>query len=191
MPLARSKDVTTLLLEWRNGNRKALDELTPLVYGELRQLAARYLRRERPGHTLQSTALVHEVYLKLIDQRRADLQDRNQFFAAAAHTVRRILVSHARKRQSLKRGGGATLLAFEESITPIGRKDWDIIAIDTALQSLAQLDPQQARVVELRFFAGLSIKGTAEALGISTATVSREWDLARAWLHRELSRSAL
>jgi RNA polymerase sigma factor (TIGR02999 family) len=190
MPLASPKDVTTLLLEWRNGNRNALDELTPLVYRELRQLAARHLRHERPGHTLQTTALVHEVYLKLIDQRRAGFEDRDHFFAAAAHLIRRILVTHARKRQSLKRGGGLTLLALDEAITPPDGKELEVLAIDAALQSLAQLDPRQARMVELRFFVGLSIKSTAEVLGISTATVSREWDLARAWLRRELKRSA-
>ena len=182
-----SKDVTTLLLEWGGGKRQALDELMPLIYDQLRQLAARQLRRERPNHTLHSTALVHEAYLKLIDQRRVQWKDREHFFAVAAQAIRRILVSYARSREASKRGGGNTLLAFDESIALPDRKDIDLIRLDDALDDLARLDSQQARIIELRFFAGLSIESTAQTLQISTSTVNREWSLARAWLHRELA----
>jgi RNA polymerase sigma factor (TIGR02999 family) len=184
-----SKDVTTLLLEWRGGKRQALDELMPLVYDQLRQLAARQLRRERPNHTLHSTALVHEAYLKLIDQSRVQWKDREHFFAVASQAIRRILVSYARSHHALKRGAGNTLLAFDESIALPGRKDIDLVMLDDALEGLARLDPQQARIVELRFFGGLSIEGTAKTLEISTSTVNREWNLARAWLHREITRT--
>jgi RNA polymerase sigma factor (TIGR02999 family) len=184
-----SKDVTTLLLEWSDGKRQALNELMPLVYDQLRHLAARQLRRERPNHTLQSTALVHEVYLKLIDQTRVQWKDREHFFAVASQAIRRILVTHARSRNASKRGGSTTL-AFDESIALPDRKDLDVVALDDALESLSRLDPQQGRIVELRFFGGLSIEGTAHVMGISTSTVSRDWNLARAWLFRELSRGA-
>ena len=184
------KDVTTLLLEWRNGNQHALNELTPLVYSELRQLAARELRRERLGHTLQGTALVHEVYLKLIDQRRVQFRDRDHFFAVAAQIIRRILVSYARNRNALKRGSGKTMLTLDHSLDFASRKDMDLVAVDDALESLSKLDPQQGRIIELRFFGGLTIEGTARCLGISTATVIRDWNLARAWLHRELTRTS-
>ena len=184
----QSKDVTTLLLEWGNGNQAALNELTPLVYQELRQLATRQLRRERPGHTLQSTALVHEAYLQLIDQRRVRFQHRDHFYAIAAQIIRRILVNYARKRNSSKRGGGKTLLAIDESIAFESPKGVDLVAVDDALERLSKIDQQQGRIVELRFFGGLTIEGTADILGISTSTVSRDWTLARAWLRRELSR---
>jgi RNA polymerase sigma factor (TIGR02999 family) len=187
---SESKDVTTLLLEWGGGKRQALDELLPLVYGQLRQLAARQLRRERPNHTLHSTALVHEAYLKLIDQSRVCWKDREHFFAVAAQVIRRILVTYARSRNASKRGGGNTLLAFDESIALADRKDIDLIRLDDALESLSRLDPQQARIIELRFFGGLSIEGTAEVLKTSTSTINREWSLARAWLHRELTRGS-
>jgi RNA polymerase sigma factor (TIGR02999 family) len=185
------KDVTTLLVEWGNGNQAALNELTPLVYDQLRLLAARQLRRERAHHTLQSTALVHEAYLKLIDQRRVQWQDREHFFAIASQMIRRILVSHARARKASKRGGGQTTLALDDSIALSGRKDMDLVAVDDALEGLSRMDPRQARIVELRFFGGLSIEGTAEVLGISTSTATRDWNLARAWLHRELTRSPI
>lgn len=181
-----SKDVTTLLLEWGGGNRQALNELMPLVYEQLRQLAARQLRLERPNHTLHSTALVHEAYLKLIDQNRVQWKDREHFFAVASQAIRRILVTHARSRHASKRGGGKTLLAFDESIALPNRKEIDLIRLDDALESLLRLDPQQGRIIELRFFGGLSIEGTAKVLAISPSTVNREWNLARAWLHREL-----
>jgi len=158
------KDVTTLLLEWSGGSRDALDRLAPLVYTKLRQLAARELRRENPGHTLQSTELVHEAYLKLIDQNRTQWTDREHFFAVASQMIRRILVSHARARRSAKRGGGKTLLLLDETIALKERKDVDLVALDDALESLSQMDPQQGRIIELRFFGGVSIEGTARLL---------------------------
>ena len=184
------KDVTTLLMEWSGGNSQAFNELMPMVYDQLRQLAARELRRERPNHTLHSTALVHEAYLKLIDQRRVQWKDREHFFAVASQAIRRILVTYARSRHASKRGGGATMLAFDESIALPDRKDVDLVALDDALESLSRLDAQQGRIIELRFFGGLSIDGTARTMGISTSTVARDWNVARAWLFRELSRSA-
>jgi RNA polymerase sigma factor (TIGR02999 family) len=184
------KDVTTLLVEWSAGNSQAFNELVPLVYDQLRQLAARQLRRERPNHTLHSTALVHEAYLKLIDQRRVQWKDREHFFAVASQVIRRILVTYARSRHASKRGSGATMLAFDESIALPDRKDVDLVALDDALESLSRLDAQQGRIIELRFFGGLSIDGTARVMGISTSSVTRDWNVARAWLFRELSRSA-
>jgi len=186
--LAGAHDITGLLLEWGNGNREALDKLTPLVYDELRLLAARQFRGERPGHTLQSTALVHEAYLKLIDQQRVQWQDRDHFFAVAAQVIRHILVSHARARNASKRGGGKTMLAFDESLGVAGGRETDLIALEDALEELSRIDPQQGRIVELRFYGGLSIEGTAKVLGISAATVKRDWNVAKAWLHRELNR---
>lgn len=190
MDRCSQKDVTTLLAEWSEGNQQALKELTPLVYEQLRHLAARQLRHERPGHTLQSTALVHEAYLELVDQRRAHFQDREHFFAVAAQIIRRILVEYARSRNSAKRGGGRTMLTLDEALAVPERRDMDLVAVDDALSSLSQLDPQQGRIVELRFFGGLTIEGTAKFLGISTATVTRDWSVARSWLHRELSRKS-
>lgn len=184
-----SGDVTQLLVDYSNGKREALDVLTPLVYGELRNLAARYLRRERSDHTLQSTALVHEAYLRLIDQNQVRWQNRAHFFGVAAQMIRRILVDHARTRHAQKRGGNAQKLSLDEAIGLPEQRDLDIIALDDALKLLAELDPQQSKVIELRFFGGLSIEETAEALGISPATVKREWVTARAWLLRQLSRT--
>ena len=189
MGLARHKDVTTLLLEWRNGYQEALNVLMPLVYEQVHKLAARQLRLEHSAHTLQTTAMVHEVYLKLIDQRRVQFEDREHFFAAAAQMIRHILVAHARKRRSLKRGGCKTMLTLDEATALPGQKHVDLVALDDLLASLSKIDPQQGRIVELRFFGGLTILETADVLGISTATVSRDWDLARAWLRRELSRN--
>jgi RNA polymerase sigma factor (TIGR02999 family) len=188
MPAAREQgDVTGLLVEWRNGNGEALNRLMPLVYDELHALAARQLRRERPTHTLQSTALVHEAYLRLIDQRRVQWNDREHFFAVASQMIRRILVSHARGRHAVKRGGVHTTLVLDESIATPEQREIDIEALDDALERLAQLDPQQARIVELRFFGGLSIESTAGFLRISPATVKRHWNVAKAWLYREIS----
>jgi RNA polymerase sigma factor (TIGR02999 family) len=184
------KDVTTLLLEWGGGSRDAFNELMPLVYGELRRMARRQLRNEAPGHTLQTTALVHEAYLKLVDQRRVRFQDREHFFAITSQLIRRILVSNARRWQASKRGGFRTTIAFDDSVALPGAKDLDLVALDDALEDLSKLDPQQGQIVELRFFGGLSIESTARILGISTATVNREWKLARTWLHHELTRSA-
>ena len=184
-----SGDVTQLLVDYSNGKREALDVLTPLVYGELRNLAARYLRRARSDHTLQSTALVHEAYLRLIDQNQVRWQNRAHFFGVAAQMIRRILVDHARTKHAQKRGGNAQKLSLDEAIGLPEQRDLDIIALDDALKLLAELDAQQSKVIELRFFGGLSIEETAEALGISPATVKREWVTARAWLLRQLSRT--
>lgn len=187
---ALQPDVTQLLVNWSKGDRQALEQLTPLVYGELRRLASRYLRRERPGHTLQSTALVHEAYLRLIDQRYVQWQNRAHFFGIAAQIIRRILVDHARAHQAQKRGADACVLSLDEAVAAPVKRDLNLVALDDALEDLARLDPQQSRIVELRFFTGLSIDETAEVLGISPATVKRDWVVAKAWLHRQLSRSA-
>ena len=183
-------DVTRLLVSWSNGDQQALDQLTPLVYAELRRLAARYLRRERSDHTLQSTALVHEAFLRLVDQRDVRWQNRAHFFGVAAQIIRRILVDYARARQTAKRGSEPCKLSLDEAIGTAERRDMDLIALDDALEGLAKIDPQQSRIVELRFFAGLSIEETAEVLGVSRATVNRDWVTAKAWLFRELTGGA-
>ncbi len=183
-----SNEVTNLLLRWGGGDRGAFDELAPLVYDELRRLAGRYLRRERSDHTLQSTALVHEAYLRLIDQRSVRWQNRAQFFGLAAELIRRILVDHARAKQAAKRGGSAFKLTLDEALDATVSRDLDLVRLDDVLQGLAKIDPQQGRVVELRFFAGLTIEETAEVLGISPATVKRDWLVAKAWLRREMER---
>ena len=184
------KDVTTLLLEWRGGNRAALDELMPLIYAEFRQLASRALSRERPNHTLQSTALAHELYLKLIDQKRAQWRDREHFFAMASQIIRRILVDYARRLHAQRRGGLDTRITLDEALAPQQDRDLNLVELDNALEALSQIDSQQAKIIELRFFGGLSIEATGRILGVSPSTVNREWNLARAWLYRELSRSA-
>jgi len=180
--------VTGLLIDWSNGDRRALDRLMPLVYEELRGIARRHLSLEAP-QTLQSTALVHEAYVRLIDQNRVQWRDRAHFFAVAARLIRRILLDHARRRHAEKRGGGAQRLTLEDAAAPQSGRNVDLIALDQALDTLAELDPTQAQVVELRFFAGLTIAETAEALGISTATVERDWITARAWLFDRLNRT--
>ncbi len=179
--------VTQLLVDWSNGDPGALERLTPLVYGELKRLAARYMRRERSDHTLQCTALVHEAYLRLIDQRRVAWQNRAHFFGVAAQLIRRILVDHARGQHAAKRGAGARKLPLEDILETPRQRPLDLVALDDALETLARIDPQQSRVVELRFFAGLSIEETAEVLHISPATVKRDWTAAKAWLYRDLS----
>jgi len=186
MPTA-TPNVTQLLIGWSNGDKAALDSLLPLVYEELRQQAARYLRRERVGHTLQTTALIHEAYLRLIDQKNVHWQNRAHFFGIAAQLMRRILVDHARARTRAKRGGSNLRVSFNEANLLAASQDLDIVALDEALDRLAELDEQQSRVVELRFFSGLSVPETAEVLRISPATVKRDWSMAKAWLHRELS----
>jgi RNA polymerase sigma factor (TIGR02999 family) len=186
MPTA-TPNVTQLLIGWSNGDRAALDSLLPLVYEELRQQAARYLRRERVGHTLQTTALIHEAYLRLIDQKNVHWQNRAHFFGIAAQLMRRILVDHARTRTRAKRGGSNLRVSFNEANLLAASQDLDIVALDEALARLAELDEQQSRIVELRFFSGLSVPETAEVLRISPATVKRDWSMAKAWLHRELS----
>jgi len=182
-----SHDVTEWLLRWTAGEPEALDRLLPLVYKECRRVAARQLRAERPDHTLNPTALVHEMYLRLVDQRRANWQNRAQFFGVVARTMRRVLVDHARAHRAQKRGAGRTLLSIGGMLdVPDDARTTDICAIDEALSRLARLDPDQERIVELRFFAGLTIEETAHVLGRSARTVKREWALARAWLFREL-----
>ncbi len=179
-------DVTQLLVSWGNGDQQALERLIPLVYGELHRLADRYLRRERPGHTLQSTALVHEAWMKMIDQRNVHWQNRAHFFGVAAQMIRRILVDYARNRHAEKRGGHAYKLSLDDAIEMPKQRDLDLVVLDDALEGLAKVDPQQSRIVELRFFAGLSIEETAEVLRISPATVKRDWVSAKAWLYREM-----
>jgi RNA polymerase sigma factor (TIGR02999 family) len=188
-PVNSANQVTQLLVSWGNGDQQSLESLIPLVYDELRRQARRYLRRERPDHTLQSSALVHEVYVRLIDQRQANWHNRSQFFGVAAQLMRRILVDHARSRGAVKRGAGVTKLAIAEEVAAIEMQNVDLIALDSSLTKLEQIDPQQCRIVELRFFSGLSIEDTADALSISPATVKRDWAMAKAWLYREMSGS--
>jgi len=183
-------DVTALLHKWNAGDSAAAEQLAPLVYAELRRLAHRYLSHERPDHTLHSAELVHEAYLRLVDHKNARWQDRAHFFSVSGQIMRRILVDHARARLRDKRGAGAVTLVLNEAIDVPEQRSFEVIALDDALDGLAKLDPQQSKVVELRFFAGLSVEETAEALGVSRATVNRDWVTARAWLLRELSRRA-
>jgi RNA polymerase sigma factor (TIGR02999 family) len=181
-------EVTTLLMDWNNGQPEALEQLMPLVYDELRRIAGRYLRKERQDHTLQTTALVHEAYIRLIDQKQANWQNRAQFFGVAAQMMRRILVDHARGHTADKRGGGVAKLSLDEAIEIAEQREVDLIALDDALTTLAELDEQQCRVVELRYFGGLTVEEVAEVLKLSPATIKREWSMAKAWLHRELSK---
>jgi len=186
MPTPEPQRLTELLVAWSDGDQKALDELFPLVYGELRQLARRYMRRERQGHTLRTTALVNDAYLRLVDQREVRWQNRAHFFAIAAQMMRRILVDHARSKHYEKRGGGAVHVPLEEAAVLAEGKASEILALDEALQALSDLDPRRARVVELRYFGGLSNEEIAEVLKISPNTVTRDWNMARAWLYQEL-----
>jgi len=186
---AVSSKVTQLLANWRQGNGEALNALIPLVYDELRRLAHNHLNRERLGHTLQSTALVNEAYLRLVRQ-DPEINSRTHFFAVSSHLMRQILVDYARRHRSAKRGDGLEKVTLTDVAAFLpGKNDIDLLALDEALEELARLDPQQTRVVELRFFGGLSIEETAEIMSISPATVKRDWATARAWLHRELSRT--
>ena len=187
MPRAASNQVTELLRKWNEGDQAALDALMPLVYDELRRVAHHYLQHERPDHTLQSTAVVHEAYLRLVDT-QAQFQNRQHFFAVASQLMRQILVDYARRHRARKRDGGYKL-ALEE-VVKLPTKEVDLIALDDALKELAQLDARQARIVELRFFGGLSTEQTAEVLCISAATVERSWASARAWLYRKMNRNA-
>ena len=181
------ESVTRLLVEWQHGSQKALERLIPLVYEELRAIAGRHLSRESPSHTLQSTALVHEAYFKLIGQRRVQWQNRAHFFGIAAQMMRRILVDHARHQHRDKRGGQAPRLSLDEAMAMAEPEvDVDLLALDAALTSLALIDPRGARIVELRFFSGLTIEETMEVLDISAGTVKRDWSAARAWLYREM-----
>lgn len=184
-------EITRLLHEWSSGNREAWNNLVAIVYDELHQQAHRYLRRERRNHTLQTTALLHETFIKLAEQRRVEWENRGHFFWLSSEIMRRILVDYAKNKNRQKRGGE---IEFESLVSglniAIGETDFDILALDQALTRLAELDEQQAKIVELRYFSGLSIEETAEALKISTATVKRDWNMAKAWLHRELSSKA-
>ena len=175
-------DVTELLREWSEGDQQALSELLPIIYDELRQVAHRYLQRERAEHTLETTALVHEAYLKLIDQRSVNWQNRAHFFAIAAQAMRRILIDNARRRTAGKRGNGARV-PLEEVAVVSGERDDNLLALDEALRQLEEIDPQQSKIVELRYFGGLTIEETSEAMSLSPATVKREWSTAKVWLY--------
>jgi RNA polymerase sigma factor (TIGR02999 family) len=187
-PNGRPPDVTQLLLDWSKGNKEALSELTPLVYDELRRLAGGYLRRERPDHTLQATALVHEAYLQLIDQRNVRWQNRAHFFGLAATLMRRILVEDARRHLAIKRGSAQSKLSLDEAIGFSREPEVDLLALDDALVGLAAMDPQKSHIVELRFFGGLSVEETAEVLGVAPITVHRSWRISKAWLRQELDK---
>jgi RNA polymerase sigma factor (TIGR02999 family) len=180
--------VTQLLVEWSRGNQAALDELFPIVYEELRRLARAYLRHEAPGHTLQPTALVHEAYLRLVDQQSVNWQNRAQFFGLSAQMMRRILVNHALSRRAAKRGGDVRKVPLDEALDFFEVRSVDLVALDQAMKALAAFDPRQSQIVELRFFGGLTIDETAEVTGVSPATVKREWTAARLWLLREMAR---
>jgi RNA polymerase sigma factor (TIGR02999 family) len=178
-----------MLHEWGGGNRDALDKLLPLIYDELHRQAAHYLRRERQDHTLQTTALINEAYLKLIDQREVNWESRTHFFAIAAQSMRRILIDYAKAKHRAKRGGGDIQITVDETVLgATDEKSIDLIALDEALNRLAAKDEQQARVVELRYFSGLNLEETAKVLKISRTTAARDWAMAKAWLHRELTR---
>ena len=189
MTSTSSHEITRLLLAWTDGDQRALDRLVPLVYDELRRLARRYMNREPPGHLLQTTALVNEAYMRLIDAHRVKWQNRAHFFAISARVMRRILVDFARRSDKLKRGGKAVEVSLAEALVVSAKPGADLVAIDDALTTLAALDPRQCQVVELRFFGGLKDNEIAEVLKVSHGTVRRDWRLARAWLHRELSKT--
>jgi len=185
--MSPTENVTQLLMKWSEGDETALEQLMPLVYSELRRLASNYLRRERQNHTLQPTALVNEAYLKLVDQRKPRWQNRAQFYGVAAQMMRRILVDHARQNKAVKRGGSDQQKLSITSAGQLGEKpDIDLLALHEALEELKTFDSQQERIVELKFFGGLSIEETAEVLGVGHATVERDWKMARAWLRRKL-----
>jgi RNA polymerase sigma factor (TIGR02999 family) len=179
-------DISALLRAWSDGDQSALDRLTPVVYDELHRLARRYMKRERPGHSLQTAALVNEAYMRLVDYERMQWQNRAHFFAVSAQVMRRILVDHAR-RHNLKRGGAVQHVSLEEAAIVGGGQDTDMVALDDAMNTLAQIDPRKVQIVEMRFFGGLSVEETAEVLKISTVTVKRDWRAAKAWLYRELT----
>jgi RNA polymerase sigma-70 factor (ECF subfamily) len=178
-------DVSFLLRAWSEGDRSALEKLTPIVYQELRRLARRYIQGERRGHSLQATALVNEAYTRLVDYKRMQWQNRAHFFAVSAQLMRRILVEHAR-RHNLKRGAGVQHVSLDEAIAVGAHEDTDLVALDEAMSALARIDPRKVEVVEMRFFGGLSVEETAEVLKVSTITVKRDWRAARTWLYREL-----
>lgn len=183
---APSGDVSAILRAWSDGDQRALDRLTPIVYDELRRLARRYMRQERPGHSLQTSALVNEAYMRLVDYKRMQWQNRAHFFAVSAQLMRRILVDHARRR-NLKRGGGIPHVSLDEAAVVTDEAATDLVALDDAMNALARLDPRKVQVVEMRFFGGLSVDETAAVLKVSPITVMRDWSSAKAWLYRELT----
>jgi RNA polymerase sigma factor (TIGR02999 family) len=189
-PPRQEHEITQLLAAWRDGNQAALDELYPLVYDELHRLARRYMSRERKGHTLQTTALINEAYVRLVDQRNVQWANRSHFFAISAQIMRRILIDHARRHAYAKRGGGARQVSLDETATMAQGDFSEFIRLDEALKSLAELDPRRSQVVELRYFGGLNNEEIAGVLKISENTVIRDWNMARAWLHRQLAGSA-
>ena len=184
-----SHEVTQLLIAWSNGDKAALNKLMPLIYHELRQLARHYMNRERPGHTLQTTALVNEAYVRLVNRKGVHWQNRAHFFAIAAQLMRTILVDHARSHAYAKRGGGAHKIALDDAMVVSQKRAAEVVALDDALKRLNEIDPQQSKIVEMKFFGGLTIEETAEVLGLSPATIKREWSSAKAWLYHELSRN--
>jgi len=187
IPSPPPQEITQLLVDWSNGNQVALDQLLPLVYTELRQLAHRYMRRERLGHTMQTTALIHEAYLRLVDQTQVRWANQAHFFGIAARLMRQILIEHARSHTRAKRGGGAVTLALDEAALVSPARAAALLALNDALERLAAVDPRKSHVVELRFFGGLSVEEVARVLNIAPNTVLRDWRLAKAWLHREIS----
>jgi RNA polymerase sigma-70 factor, ECF subfamily len=184
--MSATHEVTRLLADWAKGNQNALHDLTPLVYKELRQLAASYLRKERPGHTLQPTALVHEAYLRLVDQANPTWQNRSHFFGVAARLMRQILVDHARRRQATKRVGSRVKVSLQETVSFQHDRGRDLLALDTGLNTLEKIDPRKCRAVELRYFGGLSMEDIAQTLDVSAVTVRRDLRMAEAWLHHEI-----
>ena len=187
MQAQSSKQITRLLVAWSEGDESALDQLAPLIHAELHRLAHHYMSRERPGHLLQTSALINEAYIRLIDWKNVRWQNRGHFFAVAAQLMRRILVDFARDRQYLKRGGGTLLVSLTDAASFVVQRGEDFVALDEALTALAEIDPRKVRVVEMRFFAGLSVEEVAELLNISKETVMRDWRLAKVWLLRELA----
>jgi RNA polymerase sigma-70 factor (ECF subfamily) len=187
IPSLPPQEVTQLLVDWGNGNQAALDRLMPLVYTELRQLAHRYMRRERPGHTMQTTALIHEAYLRLVDQNQVRWQHQAHFFGIAARLMRQILIEHARSHTRAKRGGGVGTISLDEAAIVSQARATELLALDDALERLATIDPRKSQVVELRFFGGLSVEEAAQVLNIAPNTVLRDWRMAKAWLRREIS----
>jgi RNA polymerase sigma-70 factor (ECF subfamily) len=186
----KQHEITQLLAEWSDGNQSALDELYPLVYDELHRLARRYMSRERQGHTLQTTALINEAYVRLVDQRNVHWANRSHFFAISAQIMRRILIDHARRHSYAKRGGGAQQVSLDEAATVTRLAGAEMIRLDEALKSLAEMDPRRSQVVELRYFGGLNNEEIAGVLNISENTVTRDWNMARAWLHHQLTESS-
>jgi RNA polymerase sigma-70 factor, ECF subfamily len=187
IPSLPPQEVTQLLVDWGNGNQAALDRLMPVVYTELRQLAHRYMRRERPGHTMQTTALIHEAYLRLVDQNQVRWQHQAHFFGIAARLMRQILIEHARSHTRAKRGGGVGTISLDEAAIVSQARATELLALDDALERLATIDPRKSQVVELRFFGGLSVEEAAQVLNIAPNTVLRDWRMAKAWLRREIN----